>query len=48
MQFVLPLLFARVVREQRFILFRLSVRIVARNSMHSSWESMLDGSNPRN
>ena len=45
-QFVLPSLFACIAREQRFTLFRPSVQIAMRNSVHYSWESMLEGSNP--
>ena len=45
--FVLPSLFARCARKQRFALFDSSMRIAARSSMHFSRESTLDGSNPR-
>ena len=46
MQFVLPSLFVRAALEQRFALFRLSVRIATRNSVPSSRESTLGGSYP--
>ena len=46
MQFVLPSLFARAAREQRFALFAASVRIAARNSVHCVQRSALDSSNP--
>ena len=45
MQFVLPSLFARAAREQRFALFEASVRIAARNSVHCIQRSTLDSSN---
>ena len=46
MQFVLPSLFARAAREQRFALFEASVRIATRSSVHCSQRSTLDSSNP--